>query len=62
MKKYKLLDTVQFNMMPYDIRLDGIALITAIAYHYTPGNLRMTLTFNKEAPSGIRGDQLASAV
>ena len=57
-KKVKLLDPVMFNMYPYDARLQGTAFITGITYQFEPGQFKLNLTINKEAPSGIKGSEL----
>lgn len=57
-KKVKLGDTVTFDVNPKDKRLDGLAFITEICYQYTNGRFNINLTLNKEAPSGMKGDEL----
>ena len=60
-KNFNLLDPVIFSMHPQDDRLSGLAFITGIVYQYNPGQFKINLTFNKEAPSGIKGDNLSVA-
>lgn len=57
-KKFKLFDTVKFNIEPRDERLNGIAFITGIVYEFENNKLNINLTLNKETPSGIKGDLL----
>lgn len=60
-KNFRLLDPVMFNVYPQDDRLSGLAFITGIVYQFNPGQFKINLTFNKEAPSGIKGDNLSVA-
>lgn len=60
-KKFKLFDTVHFDISPRDERLDGIAFITGIVYEFEENTLSINLTLNKETPSGIKGELLQEA-
>jgi hypothetical protein len=57
-RKFRLLDTVRFDVQPKDERLAGISYITGITYQYEFGVLSINITLNKEAPSGMRGEAL----
>ena len=60
-KKFKLFDTVQFDISPKDERMNGIAFITGIVYEFENNVLNINLVLNKETPSGIKGDMLTEA-
>ena len=60
-KDVRLLDPVMLNVYPQDDRLSGLAFITGIVYQFTPGQFKINLTINKEAPSGLKGDTLNDA-
>ena len=60
-KKFKLFDTVQFDISPKDERMNGIAFITGIVYEFQNNLLNINLVLNKETPSGIKGDMLTEA-
>lgn len=54
-----LFDTAEIEAMTNDVRIEGTHIISGINYQYSDGVLWTNITFNKEAPSGIKGGQLA---
>ena len=54
-----LFDTAEIEAITDDIRIKGTHIISGINYQYSDGVLWSNITFNKEAPSGIKGEQLA---
>ena len=60
-KKFKLFDTVEFDILPSDERMAGIAFITGIVYEFQDNILNINLTLNKETASGIKGNLLTEA-
>lgn len=57
-KKLRLLDTATIQTNPRDERVSGVSFITAICYQYKDKKLLTNVTLNKEAPSGLRGEDL----
>ena len=60
-KKFKLFDTVEFDISPKDERMSGLAFITGIVYEFEDNVLNINITLNKETPSGIKGPLLTEA-
>ena len=57
-KKFKLIDTAEIIPLVKDDRITGTCFITSICYQYKENTLLTNVTLNKEAPSGIRGENL----
>lgn len=59
-KKFRLLDNAKISLSEDDGRVCGNCFITEIVYQITDKKLLTNVTLSKEAPNGIRGEDLVS--